>query len=130
MATNPAAVGATDSIGLESFMKILTAQLQHQDPLKPMDNQEFVAQMATFAGLEQQRTANEKLSSLLQVGAASQMGSLLGKKVSFVSANGVTMQGSVIAMALTGGVASLTIQTPTTQEFGVRLDQLANVTTP
>ena len=57
------AVGApqaaqSSNIGIEDFLKILTSQLNNQDPLKPVDNQEFVAQIAQFATLEQSRQLN------------------------------------------------------------------------
>lgn len=69
------------NIGIEDFLKILTTQLNNQDPLKPVDNQEFVAQIAQFTNLEQIRQLNVKTESLLQVGAANQAAGLLEKTV-------------------------------------------------
>lgn len=80
------------NIGIEDFLKILTTQLNNQDPLKPVDNQEFVAQIAQFTNLEQVRQLNTKTETLLQVGAANQAAALLGKKVSIV---GQTATGQV-----------------------------------
>jgi flagellar basal-body rod modification protein FlgD len=39
-------------LGQDQFLKLLTAQLQHQDPLEPQDNSAFIAQLATFSTLE------------------------------------------------------------------------------
>jgi flagellar basal-body rod modification protein FlgD len=46
------------------FLKLLVAQLQNQDPLNPMDNQEFVAQLATFSSLEQLISINAAVTKL------------------------------------------------------------------
>ena len=72
------------SMGRDDFLKLLIAQLQNQDPLKPLDNQEFAAQLATFNSLDQLIGINQKLDSLAQqqqlvgqLGAAS----LIGKEI-------------------------------------------------
>lgn len=83
MAQNaPAKAGG--QITRDDFMKLLIAQLQNQDPLSPMDNQEFAVQLATFNSLEQLVGMNEKLESLAsQQGIASRFNSasLIGKQV-------------------------------------------------
>ncbi|MEE2878915.1 MAG: flagellar hook capping FlgD N-terminal domain-containing protein [Pseudomonadota bacterium] len=47
-----------------SFIRLLTAQVQNQDPLEPMDSTQFVEQLATFSNLEQQVRGNESLESI------------------------------------------------------------------
>lgn len=57
---------ATDVAGdFQTFLKLLTAQLRNQDPLKPLESTEFVAQLASFSAVEQQVATNAKLDSLL-----------------------------------------------------------------
>ena len=50
-------------MGKEEFLTLLVNQLQHQDPLNPMDNQEFAVQLAQFSQLEQMIDINKKLGS-------------------------------------------------------------------
>jgi flagellar basal-body rod modification protein FlgD len=75
----------------DDFLKLLIAQLQNQDPLQPMDNQQFAVQLATFNSLEQLIGINDKLGSLQTVqGATNQFNaaSLIGKEV---ASNGNTL---------------------------------------
>jgi flagellar basal-body rod modification protein FlgD len=55
---------ATDAMGKDAFLKIFLAQMQHQDPLNPMEGTEFTAQLAQFSSLEQLYNVNENLESL------------------------------------------------------------------
>ncbi len=83
-AAQAAPAKAGGEISRDDFMKLLIAQLQNQDPLSPMDNQEFAVQLATFNSLEQLVGMNEKLESFAsQQGLASQLNSaaLIGKQV-------------------------------------------------
>lgn len=97
-------------IGLQDFLKILTSQLSNQDPLKPLDNQEFIAQVAQFSALEQSRQLNQKIDQLLAVQSATQSVGLLGKTVEVSSTSG-TVSGSVTALAFSSGEPFLTILT-------------------
>ena len=76
------------SLGQEDFMKILLTQLQFQDPMKPMDNQQFMAQMAQFTSLEMTRQQNDKTDSLLAIQSSTQALSLIGKAVDVQTDNG------------------------------------------
>lgn len=62
----------------ETFLKMLTVQMQNQDPLNPMDSSEYAMQLATFSGLEQQVLTNDLLSSLIYMGSQSGMSDLAG----------------------------------------------------
>ena len=67
--TPPAATRttATRDLGQDAFLKLLTTQLQNQDPTKPQDNGEFIAQLATFSSLEKLTAISTKLD---QIGSA------------------------------------------------------------
>jgi flagellar basal-body rod modification protein FlgD len=78
----------------DSFLKLLIAQLKNQDPLQPMDNQQFAVQLATFNSLEQLIGINDKLGNLRTAqGAANQFNaaSLIGKTIAS-SGNTVNVQ--------------------------------------
>jgi len=53
-------------LGKDEFMKLLLAQMQHQDPLSPADNTEFIAQLAQFSSLEQMTNLNENLGTMIE----------------------------------------------------------------
>jgi len=75
---------AKKSLGKDEFLSLLIAQLKNQDPLSPMDNTEFTAQMAQFSSLEQLFNVNDNLVSLQALSASvsnTQALSLLGKEV-------------------------------------------------
>lgn len=96
-------------LGQDDFLKILLTQLTFQDPLEPMDNQEFVAQMAQFTTLEQANQTNEKIDTLLSIESANQSLDLLNKTVEVVSSNG-TEVGDITTVTFEQGVPSFTVQ--------------------
>lgn len=86
---------ATQTVTQDDFLKLLIAQLQNQDPLEPMDNQEFAAQLATFNSLGQLIEINDKLGGLNNnQGVVNQLNaaSLIGKEV-VASGNAVHLTG-------------------------------------
>jgi flagellar basal-body rod modification protein FlgD len=103
------ASGSSASLGLQDFMKILLTQLTYQDPLKPMDNQAFMAQMAQFTSLEQSQRLNDKVQQLIENQAALQSIGLVGRTVDVATATG---QGSgvVTALSLQGDAPLLTLR--------------------
>jgi flagellar basal-body rod modification protein FlgD len=82
------------------FLKILITQLSHQDPTQPMDDKEFISQMAQFSSLEQITNMSTGLGKVADLLAKSQAVSLLGSQVE-VSEGSSTASGFVDAV--TGG---------------------------
>ena len=72
------ASGSTDQSDFVTFLRMLTTQMQNQDPLNPMDASDFAVQLATFAGVEQQTFTNQLLNAMLGQGGLSDLGSWVG----------------------------------------------------
>lgn len=90
------AMSGGQTMGREDFLKLLVAQLQNQDPLKPQDNASFVAELAQFSSLEQAIGMNDRLDMLAiqQQGLGnSQVTALVGKQAT-VRGTIVTLDGS------------------------------------
>lgn len=68
----------TISADFETFLRLLTTQMQHQDPLNPMESTEFASQLAQFSGVEQQVRSNDLLTGLQRGLATLGMGQLGG----------------------------------------------------
>lgn len=126
-AAGSAAVSQTSNIGIQDFLKILTAQLNNQDPLKPVDNEQFVAQIAQFSTLDQSRQLNDKIDGLLSIQSATQSIGLLGKTVD-ISHNGSTFSGQVSALSLSSGQPLMTITMPGGQFLDkIALSEVVNI---
>jgi flagellar basal-body rod modification protein FlgD len=85
------------SLGKDDFLKLLITQLSYQDPTAPMQDKEFIAQMAQFSSLEQMTSMSRdfaKLTAIISGGEASQA---LGKNVELVEGENV-IQGTVKAV--------------------------------
>ena len=100
-ATNAApasgATAAVNSLSPDDFLTLLIAEMKNQDPTKPMDSTQYVAQLATFSQVEQSVQTNTKLSQIMQSSALSQADALIGRSIT--SADGKTT-GTVASVRL------------------------------
>ena len=85
---------AGGEMGKDEFLKILITQLSHQDPTQPMEDSEFIAQLAQFSSLEQMSNVSEEISKVASLLAKGQAVSLLGRMVEVVSGSQV-VEGTV-----------------------------------
>ena len=111
----------------QAFIKILMTQLTYQDPLKPMDNQQFMAQMAQFTALQQTSELNTNMLQLIQNQAALQSVGLIGRTVDIVTASG-TRTGTVSGLSYSGDLPLMSVNIGPGQTLNdVSLGQLVNV---
>jgi flagellar basal-body rod modification protein FlgD len=94
-ATTQAAAGKNSELGKDQFLKLFVAQLQHQDPMNPMQDQDFMGQMASFSTLEQvtnMAKANQAIADNLSL---SQSVGLIGRTVTWTNAAKTSQTGRV-----------------------------------
>lgn len=96
-------------LDFQSLLKIIMTQLTYQDPLKPMDNFQFVSQLAQFSQLQQSQTLNDQITSLLSAQSMTQATSLLGRTVDFTSET-QNLSGTVQSISVSSGTPELTIK--------------------
>lgn len=95
---------------MDDFLKLLTSQLQYQDPLEPMKDTEFVSQMASFSSLDQMNALNKNFEQFMQGQMTQSVQNYLGKVVTIKGQNGVeSAPGLVTAVTNKNGEMKLTI---------------------
>lgn len=128
--------GGRNELGKDDFLKLLVTQLRYQDPLKPMEDKEFIAQMAQFSALEQMQNLNKSFDAfsgdlkylaqlqenLFHESLVSQGVNLIGKKVTAATENGEVV-GVVKKLQLAGGIPLLVLD----NDQKVTLGQIALV---
>lgn len=119
-----AAATKNDELGKDQFLKILITQLKNQDPMQPLQDKEFIAQMAQFTSVEQLTNMASEMKLLRQsIGMAS---GLIGKMVSWTgvdsTGNEVTKEGQVTAISFKDGK-----QYASVNDESISLDQLLKI---
>src|SRR6266404_4527590 len=102
---------AASGLKLDDLLRVLLTELTNQDPLKPVDNKDFIAQIAQFASLDSSQQLNQNVQQLLTLQAISQTVGLIGKTVSATTDTGAVINGQVTALSLTSGVPRMDITT-------------------
>jgi flagellar basal-body rod modification protein FlgD len=127
---SPAAQNAaTNAFGLsfESLLKIILTQLTYQDPLKPMDNFEFVSQLAQFSQIQLGQTTNDRLQTMVTAQANLQAAGLLGRRVD-IPAGAATITGKVVSIAFENGDPRITIETADKQTIsGISIASISQI---
>lgn len=108
------------NLGKDDFLQLLVAQIRYQDPLKPMEDKEFIAQLAQFSALEQ----------MMNVGLASNMTyatTMLGKQVIGSDADGYPVAGKVVSVRLVDGTPMVKVETAPDTWVDVAVSKITQV---
>ena len=97
------------TLGQDEFLQLLVTQMRNQDPMKPVADTEFIAQMAEFSNLEQTKEMSSDISQPRQSGAFTQAAALMGKQVSLLSGENTFTKGIVTDLAVKDGEVRLII---------------------
>ncbi|MDB5986150.1 MAG: flagellar hook capping protein [Nevskia sp.] len=97
-------------LSTDDFIKLFLTQLTFQDPLNPVDNAQFLAQLAQFTSIQQTQILSDNVVGLLTETSVSQSVSLIGKTVQVDQGTGTPVVGSVTTVQFQSGAPSLTIK--------------------
>jgi flagellar basal-body rod modification protein FlgD len=93
----------------DTFLKLLVTNLQHQDPTKPQDSNEYVAQISQMTMVEQLTKLSAASQTTVDQQRMASVVALLGKTVTYVGADGVPATGTVSKVDVSGETPSITV---------------------
>lgn len=118
---------ASASLSMEDLLRVMLTELTYQDPLKPVENKDFMAQIAQFSSLDASRQLNDGLERLLLVQSLNQSVGLLGKTIDATTAGGA-VTGKVTSLSLATGEPQLTIEVADGRTLtGITVGQIESV---
>ena len=100
---------AKGGLGKDDFLKLFVAQLQHQDPMNPMSDMDFMGQMASFSTLEQISNMASENARVADSLASNNAIGLIGRTVTWTDEHDELRTGVVEKVSTAGGVPSLTV---------------------
>ena len=114
--TSSSTTKTNNELGKDDFLQLLVTQLQHQDPLAPMEDKEFISQMAQFTSLEQMKNMNNAVQ-------ITQATSYIGKQVTWADSQGTEQTGIVTAIRIVNSEPKVMIG-----EESIELKKIMSVT--
>lgn len=105
--TTPRVTGSK-TLGVDDFLKLITVQLTSQDPMKPMEDTQFISQMASFTSLEQMQTLSKDFASFSAQQKITSAQDYLGKTVTVTTESG-NITGPVTKVSFEDGFPLLSI---------------------
>ena len=121
-AANQALRETNSELGKDAFLKILIAQLSNQDPLDPLKDKDFIAQMAQFSTLEQMTNMNKSIEQMNAVTKGSAV-NYIGRVVEYLDDEGLSTYGTVAYVRFDKSGVILT----TTEEIEIPLEKVVAV---
>ncbi len=109
-------------IDRDAFLKLLLAQMSNQDPLSPMDSEQFLSQLAQLNTLDQMWRMNENLQAFMSQQQLLQASAMIGRTVQALDDRGGYIEGTVVRVSVRSGVVWVDLGSST-----VRLDQITAV---
>ena len=97
------------TLGQDDFLKLLVTQLSSQDPMNPMQDTQFIAQMAQFTSLEQTKAIQSDIEKMHSDQQLLQANALIGRTVSVETDQGMTAQGVVSAVQMANGTPKIVV---------------------
>ena len=96
-------------VGKQEFLQLLIAQLQNQDPMKPMEDREFVTQLAQFSSLETLQAVQKRLEGLEKADTLGLASAMLGKSVEAKLPDGTVVAGLVTGVRIEAATPQLVV---------------------
>ena len=93
---------ANNELGKDAFLKLLIAELSNQDPTNPVEDREFISQMATFSTLEEMQNMNQTMETIAETNKFSAV-SYIGKAIAFTNDEGKQIPALVKAVWFENG---------------------------
>lgn len=128
-AASSSATAATESrvpqkvLGQDDFLKLLMTQFTAQDPMEPMKDTAFIAQMAQFTTLEQSKSMTADIAALRAQQQILQANGMLGRNVVLQVGGGLVAHGTVTAVQMEAGTPKLVVNGQ-----AYELDQVFSIT--
>lgn len=116
---NNSTIAKTQSLDKDAFLKLLITQLNNQDPLNPMEDKEFIAQMAQFSTLEQIQSMNKTLEGTNSL--ISEVGNAISDQLSYENATLLATNKEILQQLLNLNNAI--------KEYGIRPSKDAEIAT-
>ncbi|WCN39097.1 flagellar hook assembly protein FlgD [Aneurinibacillus uraniidurans] len=129
------------TLGKDDFLKILITQLQNQDPTQPLQDREFIAQMAQFSSLEQLTNLNKTMNTVAESQTLGGLSGMIGKQVTWtekarevddqgtVTYKDVPKQGIVKSVSMKDGTTQLIMEDGSKAAVGL-IETMTNPTAP